>query len=200
MLILKLILLYQKILYILRTQFFSFIFKTKFKKVGLGSKFEIYGKVYFDENITIDDNVKIIVEKGASLIIGKNTFIGENVYIKCYGGKIEIGSNVSINSKSFLNGAGDLYIGNNTRIGTQSIMISSNHNFKNSNILMREQGITRKGIYVGENIWFGARVTVLDNVNILDDTVIGAGAVVSKSITEKGVYVGVPAKKRENGL
>lgn len=198
MLILKLILIFQKILYTFRTQFFGYIFKTRFKKIGSGVKFEIHGKVYFDKNITIDDDVKIIVEKGACLVIGENTFIGENVYIKCYGGNIKIGNNVSINSKSFLNGAGDLYIGNNTRIGTQSIMISSNHNFKNPNILMREQGTTRKGIYVGENIWFGARVTVLDNVNIIDDTVIGAGTVVSKSITEKGVYIGVPAKKKEN--
>lgn len=186
---------YSRVILALRTIFFNIIFKTKFKKIGSNVKFEIHGKVVFGKNIIIDDNVKIIVEKGAFLTIGDNTFIGESVYIKCYGGNIKIGENVSINSKSFLNGAGGLVIGDNTRIGTQTIIIASNHNFKNPNQLIKDQGVTRKGIYIGQDIWFGARVTVLDNINIVDRVVVGAGAVISKSINESGVYVGIPAKK-----
>lgn len=195
MLILKVMIFYSRVILALRTIFFNIIFKTKFKKIGSNVKFEIHGKVVFGKNIIIDDNVKIIVEKGAFLTIGDNTFIGESVYIKCYGGNIKIGENVSINSKSFLNGAGGLVIGDNTRIGTQTIIIASNHNFKNPNQLIKDQGVTRKGIYIGQDIWFGARVTVLDNINIVDRVVVGAGAVISKSINESGVYVGIPAKK-----
>ena len=51
------------------------------------------------------------------------------------------------------------------------------------------------GIQIGENIWFGARVTVLDGVNIANNVVVGACSLVSKSIPEAGVYVGTPAKK-----
>ena len=46
-----------------------------------------------------------------------------------------------------------------------------------------------------KNIWFGARVTVLDGVNIANNVVVGACSLVSKSIPEAGVYVGTPAKK-----
>ena len=46
-----------------------------------------------------------------------------------------------------------------------------------------------------QNVWFGARVTVLDGVHISDDVVVGACSLVSKNITEAGVYVGTPAKK-----
>lgn len=50
-------------------------------------------------------------------------------------------------------------------------------------------------VRVGEMTWIGAGATVSNNVNICGGCMIGAGAVVIKDITEKGTYVGVPAKK-----
>ena len=85
-------------------------------------------------------------------------------------------------------------IGDNTRIGTQSIIIASNHKFDDPDVLVKD-AITKKGVQLGENIWLGARVTVLDGVQIANDTVIGACSLVTKPLTESGVYVGVPAKK-----
>ena len=134
-------------------------FGSQFKYFGRRTKLEISGKVIIGKNVYIGDDVTLIVESGASLIIGDNSFIGESCYIKCFGGEIEIGHDVSINSKSFLNGCGGLKIGHNTRIGTQSIMIASNHKFDDPEILVKDQ-ITKQGIVIGENIWFGARVTV----------------------------------------
>ena len=169
-------------------------FATRFKYFGKGTTLEIAGQVRMGKNVYIGDQVSLIVEQGATLSIADNSFIGESCYIKCFGGKIEIGQNVSINSKSFLNGCGGLSIGDNTRIGTQSIMIASNHKFDDPEVLVKDQ-ITKQGIQIGENIWFGARVTVLDGVNIANNVVVGACSLVSKSIPEAGVYVGTPAKK-----
>ncbi|SCC72433.1 acyltransferase [Acinetobacter albensis] len=170
-------------------------FGSQFKYFGKRTKLEITGKVKIGKNVYIGDDATIIVEKGALLTIGDNSFIGESCYIKCFGGAIEIGHDVSINSKSFINGCGGVKIGNNTRIGTQTIIISSNHNFDKINILMREQGISKKGIYIGENIWLGARTTVIDGAYISNNSVIGACSLVTKKLNESGVYVGIPAKK-----
>ncbi|WP_340600810.1 acyltransferase [Acinetobacter sp. HZNU-JH01] len=194
MLILKVMKLFSIFFTSFRTLFYSSIFRTKIKKIGVNVNFDINGKITFGENVVIENGVTIIVEKGANLQIGDNTFIGENTYIKCYGGSIQIGNNVSINSKCFLNGAGGLSIGNNTRIGTQSIMISSNHIFERSDVLIKDQGTSREGIYIGGDVWFGARVTVLDGVHVTDRVVIGACGLVTKSINEKGAYGGVPVK------
>jgi len=177
-----------------RKLIYNFAFKTRFKYFGQNTRLEISGKVNIGKNVYIGDYVSLIVENGAELFIGDNSFIGENCYIKCYGGKIEIGKDVSINSKSFLNGCGGLKIGNNTRIGTQTIIIASNHKFDDPSILIKD-AITKKGISIGSNIWFGARVTVLDGVSICDDTILGAASLITKNINEKGVYVGIPAKK-----
>ncbi len=50
-------------------------------------------------------------------------------------------------------------------------------------------------VKIGKNVFIGTGAMVLERLTICDDVIIGAGAVVNRSITEPGVYVGVPAKK-----
>ncbi len=177
-----------------RKLIYNLAFGTQFKYFGKNCCLEISGDVKIGKQVYIGDQVSLIVEKGAALHIADHSFIGESCYIKCFGGQIEIGRDVSINSKSFINGCGGVTIGDNTRIGTQSIIIASNHKFDDPNVLVKD-AITKQGVQLGENIWLGARVTVLDGVQIANDTVIGACSLVTKPLTESGVYVGVPAKK-----
>lgn len=176
-----------------RQQFYNLVFGTKFRYFGKGCTIDISGQVKIGNNVYIGDQVSLIVEQGAVLEIADNSFIGENCYIKCFGGRVSIGQDVSINSKSYINGCGGVTIGNNTRIGTQSIIIASNHKFGEPDLLVKD-AITKLGVNLGENIWLGARVTVLDGVDICNDTVIGACSLVSKKIEIKGVYVGIPVK------
>lgn len=49
---------------------------------------------------------------------------------------------------------------------------------------------------VDDKVWVGAGAIISNNVNVCEDTMIGAGAVVVKNITKNGIYVGVPAMKR----
>jgi hypothetical protein len=49
-------------------------------------------------------------------------------------------------------------------------------------------------VKIGKNVFIGTGAMVLERLTICDDVIIGAGAVVNRSITEPGVYVGVPAK------
>ena len=54
------------------------------------------------------------------------------------------------------------------------------------------------GAKIGNSCRIGSNSTILPNVQICDDVVIGAGAVVTKSITEPGTYIGIPARKLYN--
>lgn len=177
-----------------RNMVYNMAFKTRFRYFGKGCTLEISGQVKIGKNVYIGDHVSLIVESGACLEIADHSFIGENCYIKCFGGQIEIGRDVSINSKSYINGCGGVAIGDNTRIGTQSIIIASNHKFGEPDLLVKD-AITKQGVSLGENIWLGARVTVLDGVIIPNNSVIGACSLVSKPLEESGVYVGTPVKK-----
>jgi len=177
-----------------RKVMYNMAFDTQFRYFGKGCTVDISGQVKIGKNVYIGDHVSLIVEQGAILEIADHSFIGESCYIKCFGGKVSIGQDVSINSKSFINGCGGVTIGDNTRIGTQSIVIASNHKFGEPDVLVKD-AITKLGVNLGENIWLGARVTVLDGVTIPSNSVIGACSLVSKPLDDAGVYVGSPVKK-----
>ena len=185
---------YNVFLHFLRKMFFYSLYKVWPLYIGSNVKIKVQGEVNIGSGVRISDGAKLHVEKNASLTIGDNVYIGDSTFIKCYSGGIVIGNDVSINAFSFLNGAGGISIGNATRIGAHSILISSNHIFSDKEKLVKDQGTTAKGIFLGENIWLGARVTVLDDVNIVNNTVVGASSLVCKSIDVAGVYVGIPAK------
>ena len=50
---------------------------------------------------------------------------------------------------------------------------------------------------IGDNVYFGTNSSVRNNVNICSNVTIGMGAVVTKDITEEGIYIGNPLKKLE---
>lgn len=154
------------------------------------------------ENIKIGSNVRIgpyvsIVchDKDSTITIGENTVIKQFAQLMTYpGGTIKIGSNCSVNPFCVLYGHGGLKIGNNVRIATHSVFIPANHKFQETSKTITEQGLQKKGINIGDDIWFGAGTITLDGVEIQNGAVIGAGAVVSKSIEKNQVVAGVPAK------
>ena len=132
-------------------------------------------------------------KQGGKIIIGDRATINDYVKIIAQGNTIEIGTDVSINYNSILYGHGGLTIGDNTRIAANCMFIPMNHKYDDLNILIKDQGITKKGIVIGSDVWIGARVTVLDGVIIGNGVVVGAGSLVCKNLSPNGVYVGNPA-------
>lgn len=58
-----------------------------------------------------------------------------------------------------------------------------------------------KGVYIGNNVWLGMHVKVLKNTNIPDNTIVGAGSMVTKSFTEEHTIIaGSPAKVIKKGV
>lgn len=105
-----------------------------------------------------------------------------------YGRQVKIGKNVFINHSLTMMAAGGVEIGDGTMIGPEACLLTTNHNFK------QKQLMSCKKITIGKNVWFGARVTVMPGVVIGDNSVIAGGAVVTKDVPANCVAAGVPAK------
>lgn len=85
-----------------------------------------------------------------------------------------------------------IYIGDHTMIGPNVTLASAGHPVLPE---LRQQGYQYNlPIHIGKNSWLGANVTVVPGVTIGDNTVVGAGAVVTKDLPANVVAVGVPAK------
>lgn len=131
---------------------------------------------------------------GGKVSIKTNAFIMNGVTIAPYGGSIQIAENVFVGPCCVLYGHGGLVIGKNTMIAAHSVVIPSNHVFSDRDQPINQQPATSLGIKIGEDVWIGCGVKILDGVSIGKGCVIGAGAIVNKSIPEYSIAVGVPAK------
>lgn len=114
-------------------------------------------------------------------------------YSDC-GINIKVGKNVFINSGCCFQDQGGIEIGNGTLIGQQVVIATLNHGEEP----MHRADMIPKSVHIGENVWIGCKVTILPGVKIGDNSIIGAGAVVTKDIPANCIAVGNPAKvKRE---
>ncbi len=114
--------------------------------------------------------------------------------------RIHIGKKVGVARDVVLDGRGGLYIGDNTLIGLESLVITSTHNYQRTDIPISEQGMYTQEIIIGQNCWIAARVILLPGVRIGDGCIIGANAVVTHDIPEYSIAGGIPCKvikKRE---
>jgi len=60
---------------------------------------------------------------------------------------------------------------------------------------MFQPSLSKGGIFIADDVWFGAGVIVLDGVRIGQGSVVGAGSVVTEDLPEFSVAVGSPARK-----
>lgn len=109
-----------------------------------------------------------------------------------YGYNIEFDGTVYINHNSVFLDCAKIKIGNNTLIGPNCGFYTATHPI---NPQERKSGLeSAKPISIGENVWIGGNVTILPGVNIGDNTIIGAGSVVTKDIPSNVVAVGNPCQ------
>ena len=104
--------------------------------------------------------------------------------------KVKLGDNIDIAENSFLMGKGGITMGNYVVIGNNSIITTINHKIGGiyyNNTEYRE-------IIIGNNVWIGARTVILPGVKIGDNSIIAAGAVVTKDVPSNVIVGGVPAK------
>jgi maltose O-acetyltransferase len=124
---------------------------------------------------------------------GKNVNIAKNVYFG-KGKNISIGNNSGIGENSYLVTMDRISIGNNVMIGPELMILTGNHGYDDKNKLLYQQKIITKPVSIGNDVWLGARVTILPGVNIGNRVIVAAGSVVVKDIPSNCIVGGNPAK------
>ncbi|GAB2575815.1 sugar O-acetyltransferase [Kribbella endophytica] len=108
-----------------------------------------------------------------------------------HGINIRLGRNVFVNQGCRFNDIGGIEIGDEVMFGPDVSLISSGHPVAPAE---RRRGITAAPIRIGRNVWIGASAMILPGVTIGDDSVIGAGAVVTHDVPAGTLAVGSPAR------
>ena len=137
---------------------------------------------------------KVSRELGGSIRIGERSVIHPGAMLLSYGGFIRLGANCSVNPYSVLYGHGGLVIGDNVRIAAHCVIVPANHGIALDGGLIADQPLSKRGIRIGDNVWIGAGVRILDGADIGEGCVVAAGSVVRGRLEPNGIYAGVPAK------
>lgn len=154
-----------------------------------------FGKgVTLGHGVMIDGLSKNGVFIGDNVNIGPHTIIQASGVITRLGTGFSIGRNSGIGGFSFVGAGGGVEIGDNVIMGQYISFHSENHNFDRLDMPIKDQGVTRKGIIVGDNCWVGAKVTFIDGCEVGSGCVIAAGSVVRGKVAPNSVIGGVPAK------
>ncbi|MFH9007480.1 acyltransferase [Streptomyces afghaniensis] len=123
------------------------------------------------------------------LSLGDRSYIAAHAYVT---GDIRTGADCTINPFTVVRGT--VTLGNGVRIGAHSSLLAFNHG-TSPDLPVHQQPVTSAGITVGDDVWIGSHVVVVDGVTIGDHCVIGAGAVVTKDLPAWTVAAGNPARR-----
>jgi len=178
-------------------------FKSLLGKVGSGVMFgrninlRHPKKIHLGNNVVIDDYT-VLDAKGESnkgIFIGNNVIIGRNSILSCKNGDLYIGDNTIIGSNSYIQSGKTVDIGKNVGIGAYCFIIGGGeHEMSRTDIPMLAQRLIIKDIIIEDNAMIGTGTKIKGGITVGRDAFIGAGAMVTKSIPEFSIAVGVPAK------
>lgn len=186
---------------LIRGKFFSLFCKNVSKSVFIGKQVRVVQKkkLVMGSRCRIHDNVYIDALSKEGVVIGDNVLIGRGTRIECTGGLQSIGKGIRIGARStfsndcFFGAAGGIQIGEDVVAGQYIRFHSENHNYSDLNVLIKNQGVSHKGIKIGNNCWIGSGVVFLDGAELGDGCVVAANAVVSKKFCDNCVIGGIPA-------
>ena len=153
-------------------------------------------KIRAGAGLVADDNV-VLDAKGTTnrgIDIGEQVFIGRNTIIYCQNGDISIGDNSNIGSNSQIFSSGKCTIGANVLIAAYVYIVGGGHNFDDDSTPVIGQERIAKGIDIGDGVWIGAGVKILDGVSVGHDAILAAGSVVTQDVPAGAIVGGIPAK------
>ncbi len=138
--------------------------------------------------------VQLQVGKRGRVNFGRWVWIGDGSKLRCHEGQITVGSKTVMGQDCTLSAYQNVTIGQECIIADHVMMIDFDHSVVDVDRSIRSQGIYKRDVAVGSNVWIGHGAMILRGVTVGDNSIIGAGAVVTKDVPENAVVGGVPAR------
>ena len=124
---------------------------------------------------------------------GDNISIHPDVYLFSVN-QLKIGNNVSIHPMCYIDATGGIDIGNDVSIAHASTILSTTHTFDELDMPIKDQAVEKRKTIIEDNVWIGAKSTILCGNTVYSGSVIAAGAVVTHDIPMNTIVAGVPAR------
>lgn len=139
-------------------------------------------------------NVQLEIGRHAKLRIGRWAWIGHGCKIRVHEGEVEIGAKTVIGQECTISAYQHVSIGRECIVADRVMLIDFDHGVTEVERPIRLQGIYKRDVRVGHNVWIGYGACVLRGVTVGDNSIIGTSAVLTRSFPENAVITGIPAR------
>ena len=153
-----------------------------------GWRWETDGPVFLGKRLELE------IGKRGTIRFGSFTWIGDGTKIRCHEGAVEIGSKTVLGQECTISAYKHVRIGDQCVIADRAMFIDFDHGITEVDRPIRRQGIYKRPVEVGSNVWIGYGACVLRGARVGDNSVLGTYSVVTKDVPANAVAGGIPAK------
>jgi acetyltransferase-like isoleucine patch superfamily enzyme len=152
------------------------------------------GRLVTDGICFVCPGVKFEIGPNAKLHIGRWAWIGHDSKIRVHEGEVRIGAKTVMGQECTISAYQHVSIGRECIVADRVMLIDFDHGVVEVERPIRLQGIYKRDVKVGNNVWMGYGACVLRGVTVGDNAIVGTNAVVTKEVPANAVVGGVPAK------
>lgn len=172
-------------------------------RFGVGPSLKVVYPAFLhvQNDVTIEGPGYLHCLSHEGVYIGDHSSIAPYLWLHCGAtpeamgcGFFRLGSHSFIGPYGSMGAAGGITIGNHVQLGPRVSIVAENHCFEDATRRIDQQGVWHQGVIIEDDCWIGAGAIILDGVSVGTGSVIGAGAVVTRSIPAFSVAVGCPAR------
>jgi len=147
-----------------------------------------------DGMLFLGRRLEIQINRRAEVRFGRFVWIGDGTKIRCHEGVVEIGEKTVMGQECTISAYQRVRIGEQCVIADRAMFIDFDHGVVEVERPIRLQGIYKRDVIVGSNVWIGYGACVLRGVSIGDNSIVGTNAVVTKDVPANAVVAGIPAR------
>jgi acetyltransferase-like isoleucine patch superfamily enzyme len=153
-----------------------------------GRRWRTSGMVFFGRRLALQ------IGRRGQIRFGRFVWIGDGTKIRCHEGVVEIGDKTVLGQECTISAYQRVRIGEQCVIADRAMFIDFDHGTVDVETPIRRQGIYKRDVEIGSNVWIGYNACVLRGVRVGDNAIIGTNSVVTRDVPANAVVGGVPAK------
>lgn len=159
------------------------------------------GDVILQGLVFLGKDVELYARPGAGrIILGRWVHLGTGTKLRAHEGTLRIGDKVVFGGDTRVNCQLDIEIGAATLVADWVYIADFDHRFDDLDRPIKDQGLAKRPVRIGPDVWLGTKSTVTSGVTIGQGSVVGAHAVVTRDVPPYSVVGGVPARVLRNRL
>ena len=154
-----------------------------------------YGRrLSVDGLVFIGRRTVLQIGRNGRVELGRWSWLGHGTKLRCHEGVISIGAKSVLGQECTISAYQNVSIGRECLIADRVMLIDFDHSAADVERPIREQGIHKGDVRIGDNVWIGYAASILRGVTVGDNAIIGTGSVVTGDVPANAVVAGVPAR------